>query len=407
MQRWGINYLRLGFQMPFWRTNPQDNNGLFFKDNYKRVIELADEYGIYVAVTPGWYPGWNDDGLPWPPFGNSAISLIASEADFVTYWLEIANELSIYPNVLFDLMNEPHRSLNYGTMEDVRTSCFRVYQNVIYSIRNAGINTPIILEWTWGIWFNPDYPYSDSPANPLTDRTWKWVLDYNFAGTNIIADSHMYREAAGQQDRYYTYADVKNAYETYIYMLEASRKMPLINGECGLNLASTGHDQEWFTNHLRVLSEWNIGWAVWWWRDDLIYRIFENGQPYFDYPTISGQIIQQALTVPTYYVTVSPSSSNLIIGQAQTFTTSVVGGTPPYTYEWTDTVTGDILSTEQTFLFNAFDIGTFTIKLAVTDSTLTTTETQITITVTEQGITPPPSPIPLLALLALLGIISS
>jgi len=87
---------------------------------------------------------------------------------------------------------------------------------------------------------------------------------------------------------------------------------------------------------------------------------------------------------PEFSVTVSPTSASLVVGETQTFTATVTGGTPPYTIEWVDAPTGAVIGTGDTFTFTATERGTFQILARATDDTGAVTESDI-VTITVYG----------------------
>ena len=72
--------------------------------------------------------------------------------------------------------------------------------------------------------------------------------------------------------------------------------------------------------------------------------------------------------VPPLTVSISPMSASILIGQQVTFTSSVSGGIPPYTYQWyvnNQPVPG---ATSSTFTFTPTAAGTYYVVLKVTDA---------------------------------------
>ncbi|MEM3642084.1 MAG: immunoglobulin domain-containing protein, partial [Candidatus Bathyarchaeia archaeon] len=73
-----------------------------------------------------------------------------------------------------------------------------------------------------------------------------------------------------------------------------------------------------------------------------------------------------APTPPT--VSISPMSASILVGQQVTFTSTVSGGTPPYTYQWfvnNNPVSG---ATSSSFVFMPTAAGTYYVVLKVTDA---------------------------------------
>ncbi|MEM3623401.1 MAG: PKD domain-containing protein [Candidatus Bathyarchaeia archaeon] len=72
--------------------------------------------------------------------------------------------------------------------------------------------------------------------------------------------------------------------------------------------------------------------------------------------------------VPPLTVSISPMSASILIGQQVTFTSTVSGGIPPYTYQWyvnNQPVPG---ATSSTFTFTPTAAGTYYVVLKVTDA---------------------------------------
>jgi hypothetical protein len=85
-----------------------------------------------------------------------------------------------------------------------------------------------------------------------------------------------------------------------------------------------------------------------------------------------------------YYVAIYATATAVSVGTDVEFTSSVGGGTPPYTYSWYDTeYTLPLYSGPHSYLFYNFtSVGTFTFWLVVTDWTNSTvTSNPITVTV--------------------------
>jgi PKD repeat protein len=71
---------------------------------------------------------------------------------------------------------------------------------------------------------------------------------------------------------------------------------------------------------------------------------------------------------PPLTVTISPLSASILVGQSVTFTSTVLGGYPPYSYQWylnNSVVSG---AASNTWTFTPLTIGTYKVYLNVTDS---------------------------------------
>jgi hypothetical protein len=90
-------------------------------------------------------------------------------------------------------------------------------------------------------------------------------------------------------------------------------------------------------------------------------------------------------------VTINPTSTTITAGQTIHFTSTVTGGTPPYTYQWFQNATLIPGATSNTWDFTPTTSQYDTIYLTATDKNGTTANsTNATVTVTPQ-ITPPPT----------------
>jgi len=82
------------------------------------------------------------------------------------------------------------------------------------------------------------------------------------------------------------------------------------------------------------------------------------------YPIIIG-----FQSIPSLAVSISPSSVTMDVGQSQQFTSTALGGSPPYSYQWY--LNGGAVSgaTSPTWTFTPISSGSYTVYLNVTDST--------------------------------------
>ena len=82
--------------------------------------------------------------------------------------------------------------------------------------------------------------------------------------------------------------------------------------------------------------------------------------------------------------TISPSSVTLDVGQSQTFTSTVSGGTSPFSYQWYLNGTAVSGATSASWTFTPSSTGSYTVYVKVTDS-VSATATSNTATVTVNG----------------------
>jgi outer membrane protein assembly factor BamB len=72
--------------------------------------------------------------------------------------------------------------------------------------------------------------------------------------------------------------------------------------------------------------------------------------------------------IPAVSVIVSPTSVTMAVGQSQTFTSSVSGGAPSYSYQWYRSGLPELGATAATWIFTPLSAGFYTVYLKVADS---------------------------------------
>jgi hypothetical protein len=83
-------------------------------------------------------------------------------------------------------------------------------------------------------------------------------------------------------------------------------------------------------------------------------------------------------------ISISPTSATLDVGQSQLFTSSVLGGTSPYSYQWYLNGVSVSGATSPTWTFTAASAGSYTVYVNVTDAT-SAVATSATVPVTVNG----------------------
>lgn len=317
MKSWGANTVRCIQSIDNWVYNLGAGSGyssITNREAVQRLATIAAEEGMYVIFTAyrvtNYFNGGNQDPLPYPPYQTSAgaSSVISSTQDFVDYWASVASIMKDYPNVLFEIWNEP---CGDGTAMQTHLS---VQQQVIDAIRATGATNIIMPQWDMGSWVNLDYP--DSGGSKMD-----WITQANFNDplNNLVYVTHIYREyghtgiysvsssiAKWGTTHAYDYEELKRAFtaEKLDWVLNTLNK-PVFVTECGANMEQTGAEANYevqaLNNELAIFNEWGINYIVHWWREIGIFRL-HSGPPYFT-PTAGGQVVQYQLqhqpTVPT------------------------------------------------------------------------------------------------------------
>lgn len=315
MKSWGINVIRVHQAVEHWKYNMSSPNAAIpHRQAVKQLLDLAAERGIYViydgySVTDYWH-GAEQDPLPYPPYQTSenASSVITSQQDFIDWWVSIASELKDYPNVIFELWNEPTGD------DQAKQSWFNVSQRTINAIRATGAQNLIIFQWAMNNWVNLDFP---PPSNTASTMDWVWQANINDPTGNLVYSTHIYRTYGAFHHskpsywRAWEYNEIQQAFQ-YFKFPEVTQSYPLIIGEIGANLAYTGteldHELIAFNNSLTLFDEMNIHFIAFWWRNINIFRLLNDSVSFK--PTSSGQIFINHIN-STFNATTIPSQVSI------------------------------------------------------------------------------------------------
>ena len=306
MKSWGCNVVRCHQAVSCWKFN-EGNHRQIMKD----FLSLTAERGMYVIYDMfclKTYPESYIHSLPYPPYQNPEhpqIDVIASEDEFVDYWRSVATELKDYPNVIFELWNEPHYHPDY-TDEIVFASWTSVAQRCIDAIRAAGVNQLIIFQWGYGVYANLDFGGGAGL---------EWILEANLTDStgNLVYSTHIYRIYSGcgvysiqeSKDHWnssyaWDYNEIKRAFQIErIDWVGDTLNVPLIIGETGCDLAWTDteleHELVAWNNTLTIFNEWELHYTAFWWRNSGIFRLLKYGDPWIPPPSTGGEILINAL----------------------------------------------------------------------------------------------------------------
>jgi len=269
LESWGCNFLYLsGIDFGYLVENRKYGGATIgLMDAVKRVVEMAYEHGIYVAI-----------GLDNGAYGELVWYYAPSHLDdWVNGWLNISRELRIYPNVIYGMNAEPALS------EEEMNAYFNAIVQAVKAIRNDGDEHIFF--------YHEDYcSYPVRFNKPATEGGEMIRKLHECNLTNIVYSGHIYRwhgtfggdpnnfTGAGpgeNADGVYTYENIKQAltYWGYRKILE-EYKVPIIMGEGGPAKAEAiSFPNTWekeitaYQNLLQILNEWNIGYACFWWRE--------------------------------------------------------------------------------------------------------------------------------------------
>jgi len=284
MRSWGINFVRSYSTVQFWVENTGNHRQII-----KEYASLAAQCGIYLLYS-FWHilPTAGQTGAPYPPYCENNPYLNSS-ADFVELWRSIAIELKDYPNILFELWNEP-----LGDKE----IWFNTVQQCIIAIRSTGATNLIVVQWDYGLWANLNYPNVGSKMD--------WVQQYSLNDTtgNIVYSTHIYRDGGVHYSEpsyvyCWTYDDMLKGLQICLvdYVINTLNK-PILVGEIGPNMWRTGDELTkelaFYNNTLTILNEWNISYAAFWWWPLGSYPHLTTAPGY--QPNVAGIILRSMLS---------------------------------------------------------------------------------------------------------------
>ncbi len=309
--RLGFNVVRFHTIVNWWKTDPityQDPyRNVTYPESYRKMMEdtirWAGERGLYVIFD--FYALNNEGGrqsgqesLPWPPWGKFP-DVVKDKGEFESLWRSVAQTLGAFPNVLFELYNEPHGD------SQAQKEWFGFVNEVLPIIRSWTPN-PVIVQWDYNCWVNLDYPPPQYSASTLD-----WIQRNPISDPNIIYGFHLYRNSGGGGPgtvhrsgpplvNLWEKADLEKAYGlALIPQVAGQDRKPLLVTEVGAFLKNGGedkaHELEFLRNTLSLLKEWNIGYVGWGWASDeqISHGMLHDGEP-----NEAGKILLDSLRNP-------------------------------------------------------------------------------------------------------------
>lgn len=302
MKSWGANYVRLVVAIDYWRFNMGNH-----REVVKEIVQYANSIGMYVIYCPylvHHYPPQKQERFPFPPWveeGEYGSDIVASEDDYVNYLTHVASKLVRYPNVIFEIYNEPCVNDQYPYWRDpeLRSNWFNMNQKFINNLRNdLGSDHLVIVSWGVILWY------------PVIDLS--WIPTCGLTGGNIIYNNHVYKANLATD-----YATLKSQLaEMKVCDIGVAYNKPLMFNEVGAD--KTNPEQiEFFRTLLKILNEWNISYGGWSWRPDLNIVLLADWE---GTPNVCGQILIDAIAealpptpIPPYAIILVPLGIGTLI----------------------------------------------------------------------------------------------
>lgn len=306
MKSWGVNYITVFSTAEWWIRNT--NN---FQSHIKYFIQQAGSRGIYVGLTwwtaNGTNAGWSNWGTPsatftgnsyqntapFPPYDHNNV--INSTADITNMWSDIANQLKGYPNVIFEIWDEPNTNAPVGP------TWFGLFQNCITAIRATGATN--LIDICYGDTLN--YGAQAASQGYIVGFDWVALNPLNDSLQNLMYDQHhymdtFYNETVGPYGVYEvsTYSEILEGFNK-TGTLSLAQTKPVFIGETGCNLYRGNQTMEInaFNNTLEVLNDYDIGFNVFAsppYVSGTAWGLVQGGQTNYTLNT-PGQILKQHL----------------------------------------------------------------------------------------------------------------
>lgn len=264
MKAWGVNVVRIPFAMDWWNENPTwGEHGQYgpYRDLIDKVIDLAEERGIYVILDCHWI---DRRGQSVP----SSETLLQNLTEWISMWEEIATIYGNCSHVLFDIYNEPY-GIHVSLWANAAQQCVDAIRRITETI--------ILIESGWDTGYWP---------------VWDWIKDYPINGTNIVYSPHVYR-GPHNPELPTDYEGVKAVLaEWFEAFNEVEVQRPILCGEVGLYPEVEG-DEEFFANVLTIFNEWGWSYTAWNWCTDPGFPPLLSDYP--STPNTAGELLIEAI----------------------------------------------------------------------------------------------------------------
>lgn len=240
---WGANTVRLPLSEGIWLYGQpsQTCSAAQYQALVKKTVDALTALQLNVILDLQWSDG---GGQSLQGGGTWAMP----DADSVTFWQQVASIYKGYPNVLFELFNEPHPpqwvcwaagcsiSNDNGYSDDCH--CMKVLryasvgmQALVKAVRDTGAsNLVIVAGMNWG------YDLSQ-------------ITSYPMKGSNVVYDTHPYPYSGKQP------GDWDAAFGAI------SAQYPVLSAENGEYDCGTGY----MSQMLSYFDAHSIGWIAWAW----------------------------------------------------------------------------------------------------------------------------------------------
>jgi len=253
---WRCNIIRLPFNQEFALRGRGRWKGEDYLNAIDQVVEWAAGAGMYTLLALQWL----QSDVPHAPERDFVPPLPNLETPHL--WSTLARRYRDRPEVLFDLLTEPHDPVE-GDPWPLYAAGGRILT------KRKGVT-----QAEWPLWATRliDEIRVEHPRALIFVSGAEW--GYNLEGIDcgrpdVVYSTHVYPGKKKSWNRAFA---------------EKARSMPVFLGEFG---GTAGHTR-WGMKLLSLAGELQLGWCAWGWPDQP--RLIENAQP-----TVFGDLVRNAL----------------------------------------------------------------------------------------------------------------
>lgn len=278
---WKVNMIRVFINVNWYmqddiipaEEDPQNyptyTTPISYRDYIATVASKAAKYGIYVNLCPyqlmsGYQAGvaGGAQGLPLCGWSDTCLEYLQStglsEAEYWhQFWTQIAVDLKIYSNVIFEAYNEPQ-----NTGADNITEGYLTYLKIMYNaVRNVTRDHLIFMQWQSG--YIPTY----------NDLSWcQQITDAIPGSVNLVYTTHAYRHAPYFNQQWGTTPEeVTGQLSAAVESMGVNA--PLVINEAGSCQNAITHydlvnELSWWNNLNGAAKNLGIGLAAYYWMSD-------------------------------------------------------------------------------------------------------------------------------------------
>jgi hypothetical protein len=238
---------------------------------------------------------------------------------------------------------------------------------------------------------NSTQQFTSSVTGGSTPYTYRWYYTNGTAITGATASTLTYKaNSTGTNNIYLNVTDslsyraqsntaTINAYSQPSVIINPTSVNMLVGNTQNFTSTTTGglipYTYQWYLNDTAqsgaTANTWNFTTAT-----AGHYKVYLNVTD-----TLNSKVQSNIVTNITVYtqsgVTISPSSVNMTIGGSQTFSSTVTGGTAPYSYQWYQNSTPVTGANSANWIFTPASVGSYNIYLNVTDNNAVTVKSNI------------------------------